>query len=152
MAELRWFAADRARLVLEYTRVHRDYPNFVLRVADDGLSWEGELADIPLGLRAEPLRVRLLYPKAYPIRPPRIVPLAPEIPSAQWGHEWHRWPSGAICIVEPRHWSLNYTAADALAKAADWYFNYLARIHGLIEVMPDVGRAAIRIEPAGDNG
>ncbi|CCF85633.1 hypothetical protein [Nitrolancea hollandica] len=143
MCELRWFDVDRARLVLEYHRVQEAFPGFVLHQRDGDLAWEGSLVVRLPGIGTPPLQVRLLYPAAYPVRPPRIMPVNSDIPDERWGHKWHRWQGGAICIVEPAQWEIGYTAADALTKASDWYFNYLAVNHGLLITMPDVGRADI---------
>lgn len=146
MSELRWFDIDHARLVLEYRSVQEAFPGFVLRRCDEKLAWEGSLVVRLPGIETPPLQVRLLYPAAYPVRPPRIMPVNSDIPDERWGHEWHRWRDGAICIVEPAQWEIGDTAADALTKASYWYFNYLAVDHGLLPAMPDVGRANIDAE------
>lgn len=143
VGQVHWFNVDRERLVFEYTIMRRSFPAFKLLKFGDHLAWDGEIHDIPPGIDAMPLRVRLTYPSAYPIAPPQILPLEPELPVEHWGHTWHRWPSGRICIVEPKYWEPSYTAADALTKAGDWYFNYLAKLHGLADEMPDQGRAHI---------
>ncbi len=143
MGALRWFEVDRPRVVLEHTRMCQAFPGFVLGLDDGRLAWEGEIDECPPGVEATPLRVRLVYPPAYPIRPPRIMPLGPALPEEHWGHEWHRHHDGGICIVEPARWEPAFTAVEALVKASDWYFNYLAHTHGLIAAMPDVGRAIL---------
>lgn len=151
MSGAHWYDFDRARAVLEYLRTARQFPQFTFIVIEGRLGWEGRLTEAPGGVEAPPLQVRLLYPAAYPVCPPEIVPLCPDLPDEHWGHEWHRWREGAICIVQPKSWSQSYTAADALAKTADWYYNYLAKTHNLIAAMPDVGRAQIPWG-AGDRG
>lgn len=150
MDKSRWFDVDKARLVLECLRMRQAYPGFLPKIVDNQLAWEGEIRETLPGIDAPPFRVRLLYPPAYPIRPPRIMPLSPELPEEHWGHRWHRWREGAICIVEPSRWEPSYTAADALGKAADWYYNYLAYVNGLVKEMPDVGRVKIA-ESAGES-
>ncbi len=138
-----WFEADRRRIVNEYRLVRDAYPIFSLRLVDGRLVWEGETSDIPLGIEAEPLRFRVEYPSGFPVAAIRVRPLSPELPPEEWGHKWHRWEDGRICIVHPDRWDISYTARDVIEKVVDWYFNYLAFKHGLITEMPDVGRAVL---------
>jgi hypothetical protein len=142
-----WFEADRRRLVLEVEAVRRDYPNFTLLSRDSLLFWEGETADVPLGIEAQSLRFQVVYRVGFPITPIRVHPLNPDIPADMWGHQWHRWSDGSICIGNPNEWDLTYTASDVIAKVVDWYFNFVAYNEGLIAAMPDVGRAMIEPRP-----
>lgn len=138
-----WFEADRSRLVSEYRLVRDAYPGFSLVLADGRLAWEGETADIPPGIEAEPLRFRVEYPSGFPVAAIRVRPISPELPLEEWGHKWHRWEDGRICIVHPDQWDVSYTARDVIEKVVDWYFNYLAFKYDLIAEMPDVGRAVL---------
>ena len=138
-----WFEADRGRLVKEYRLVRGAYPDFSLRPFDGRLAWEGETSDIPPGVEAEPLRFRVEYPFGFPVAAIRVMPISPEFPPEEWGHKWHRWEDGRICIVHPDRWDISYTARDVIEKVVDWYLNYLAFKHGLITEMPDVGRAML---------
>lgn len=143
MDPIRWYEADHSRLVLEYLRVGNTFPEFALEMRESEPVWVGALyAEIPTQDIAT-LRVELHYPPAYPFRPPRIMPITPTIPPEHWGHRWHRYEEGFICIVEPSDWEPEFTAADALAKAADWFFNYRAYTAGIIDAMPDIGRAEL---------
>jgi hypothetical protein len=140
-----WFQADRKRVVDEYRLVQDSYPAFTLTMVDGRLAWEGETSDIPPGVEAEPLRFRIEYPTGFPAAAIRVMPLSPELPAEEWGHKWHRWGDGRICIVHPDKWDFSYTARDTIEKVIDWYFNYLAFRHGLIGEMPDVGRAVLAL-------
>jgi hypothetical protein len=139
----RWFELDHARVVREHESMRAAFPAFVFTMHEGELAWEGDLDDVPAGTNAPALHVRVVCPSAFPIRSPRVVPLSPELPDNAWGHEWHRWREGPICIVRPSQWEPTYTVAQAVEKAATWYFNYVALTHGLIDAMPDVGRATI---------
>ena len=138
-----WFEGDRARLVRECRLVREAHPDFELRLEEGRLFWEGESADIPPGLEAPPLHFRVEYPTGFPVAAIRVVPISPELPAEEWGHEWHRWEDGRVCIVRPDQWDISYTAIDVIEKVVDWYFNYLAFKHGLVSNMPDVGRAVL---------
>jgi len=48
-----------------------------------------------------------------------------------------------VCYVKPSEWQLGTTADEIISKLEDWYFNYVAVKNGLIEEMPDVGRAVL---------
>ena len=78
-----------------------------------------------------------------------MTPISPKLPPEEWGHKWHRWADGRVCIVHPDRWDISYTARDVIDKVADWYFNYLAYKNGLIGEMPDVGRAVLAREHQG---
>jgi hypothetical protein len=138
-----WFDADHARLVREYDLVRVAYPAFQLRMNDGLLVWEGQTVESPPSVDAPPLVFRVEYPSGFPVTAIKVFPLSPQLPAEEWGHEWHRWPDGRVCIVKPRLWDISYSARDVIAKVSDWYFNYLAYKHKLISKMPDVGRAVI---------
>ena len=142
-----WYEGDRRRLVDEYRLVCASYPTYELQLAEGRLAWEGETSDIPPGLEAPPLRFRVEYPTGFPVAAIRVQPLSPQLPPEEWGHKWHRWEDGRVCIVKPDRWDISYTARDVIEKVIDWYFNYLAYKHGLIDEMPDVGRAVLFLEP-----
>jgi hypothetical protein len=144
-----WFEADRSRLVKEFRLVRGAHPTFPLQLADGRLAWECETLDLPPGVEAEPLRFRVEYPTGFPAAAIRVMPISPVLPPEEWGHEWHRWADGRVCIVHPDRWDISYTAHDVIDKVADWYFNYLAYKNGLISEMPDVGRAVLARERQG---
>lgn len=138
-----WFNTDPIRLVREYELVHSAYPEFQLSMKDGLLVWEGQTSDTPPGVDSPPLFFRVEYPSGFPIAAIKVCPLSPQLPPEEWGHSWHRWPDGRVCIVKPRLWDISYSARDVIAKVGDWFFNYLAYKHKLIAKMPDVGRAVI---------
>jgi hypothetical protein len=139
-----WFVAYPSRLVLEVSRVQNLNRGFVLHQAgSSSLFWIGEACDIPEGITAPPLHYAICYPEAFPAVAPFVRILRPEIDPFEWGHEWHRWESGSVCYVRPLHWNIATTADEIIEKVADWYFNYTAKKIGLIERMPDIGRAFI---------
>jgi len=138
-----WFEGDRSRLVQEYSLVHSAYPDFELKFAEGLLTWEGQTTESPPSINAPPLRFRVEYPHGFPIAAIRVFPISPELPPEEWGHEWHRWEDGRVCIVKPSRWDISYSARDVIEKVADWYFNYLAYKNGLISKMPDAGRAKL---------
>ena len=43
----------------------------------------------------------------------------------------------------PKNWQIGTTADEIILKLEDWYFNYIALKNGLIEEMPEVGRAIL---------
>lgn len=141
-----WFEADRRRLVSEFRLVRGTHPAFPLGLADGQLAWECETSDVPDGVEAEPLRFRVEYPAGFPAAAIRVMPISPALPPENWGHKWHRWEDGRVCIVHLDRWDVSYTALDVIEKVSDWYFNYLALKHDLIKEMPDVGRAVITPE------
>ncbi len=140
-----WYELDKARLVLEYSRVKARFAAFQLkRRTDNQLFWEGALnVSLPCG-HAESIELQLIYPEAFPAKPPSVGIVRPLLDPAEVGHQWHRWREGNICFVHPRDWNIASTADEVIEKVGDWYFNYVAFKRGLISAMPLVGRALIR--------
>lgn len=136
-----WFEADHKCLIREYRAMQAAYPSFRLRFEGGHICWEGGVADIPMGVTAAPLRVRVVYPSGFPIVAIQVFPISPDLPPEHWGHTWHRWLDGKICFMRPDQWDPDYTARDVTDKVTDWYYNYLAFLHHLIPAMPDQGRA-----------
>lgn len=146
-----WFEADHARLVNE-VRAMQEFPDFTLSLSSQKqLIWEGEaFAPWPNEVGygdPVPLRVRLTYPLAFPIAPINVMPLSPELPTRYWGHEWHRWSDGSLCLGHPDQWDISYSARDVVEKVSEWWFNFLAYLFAHIDEMPDVGRAVLAARP-----
>lgn len=141
-----WYEFDKSRVVLECQKMQDKFPKFILSKYERKLAWEGEVNAIPEGVEAVPLRIRLIYSDAFPIVPPKVYPIEPELPKDDWGHQWHRWQAGNLCYIEPTLWHMNYTAVDIIEKIEIWYFNFLAYKFGKIDMMPDTGMANIPIE------
>ncbi|MDW7669381.1 MAG: hypothetical protein SCJ93_11200 [Bacillota bacterium] len=140
---MEWYQLDKSRIVLEYLRVTKSYPDFKLIKIDKNIAWEGKVNDIPEGLTEPPLKIRLIYPDSYPAAPLKVQPIEPEFPDDLWGHDWHRWKEGYLCYIRPKSWEITYTAADVIDKIRIWYFNFLAYKSKMVEKMPDIGKAEI---------
>lgn len=82
---MNWYEFDKNRVVLEYQKMQSKYPNFIICKYEGKLAWEGEVNLIPEGIEAVPLKVRLIYPDGFPIIPPKVYPLEPELPKEMWG-------------------------------------------------------------------
>lgn len=140
---MNWYEFDKKRVVLEYQKMQRKYPKFTLCKYEGKLAWEGEVDLIPESVNGIPLKVRLIYPDGFPIRPPKVYPIEPDLPKELWGHKWHRWEDGNICYVSPTLWDMRFTAVEVVEKIEIWYFNFWAFISGLIDKMPDKGIADV---------
>jgi len=140
-----WYELDHARLVLEHLRVSARYPNFSLgRAKARNLYWLGELVVKIDKVTPPPFKIRVEYPETFPVDYPDVYILSPDLPADHVGHVWHRWPtSGTICYVKPKEWQLGTTADEVISKCEDWYFNYIAVLSGLIQEMPEIGRARV---------
>lgn len=143
-----WFEADHRRLVEEVRAVRREFENFELELVDGQLQWEGEVfapwpQEVAEGKDGQPfpLRLKLIYPSGFPVAPIKVLPLSPHLPTRLWGHEWHRWSDGSLCLGRPELWDITYSARDVLEKSAEWWFNFLSYLFDHVEEMPDVGRA-----------
>ena len=124
--------------------MHSAYPDFEMKIVNGLLVWEGQTTARPPSVEAPPLRFRVEYPTGFPVAAIKVFPISPDLPSDEWGHQWHRWEDGRVCIVKPNLWDISYTARDVIEKVADWYFNYLAYKNGLISQMPERGRAGMQ--------
>jgi ubiquitin-protein ligase len=138
-----WYEMDPSRLVLEHLRVVRRYPSFKLYKKDSTLFWEGVVEVSVAGLPVDPFRISVSYPDTFPIRPPRVTVLEPVLDPQHVGHDWHRYIDGSLCYVESKDWTIEPTADEVISKSVDWYYNYMAVARGLIDKMPDIGRAQI---------
>jgi hypothetical protein len=143
MQSITWYEAVPHRLILETIRVSTLKPSFTLRRRKGILYWVGKSFEIPQGTSASPLHFAVLYPEGFPAVPPSVEIISPELNSAEWGHDWHRWRDGDICYVRPSKWQTSTTADEIILKVKDWYFNYVAKKSGLASTMPDVGRVSL---------
>lgn len=143
MAGTAWYELFPHRLVLEAIRVGSCGESFILKSINGTLYWEGRAVEIPEGVDAPLLHFLVVYPEAFPATPPAVEILSPELSPTEWGHEWHRWWNGDVCYVRPSKWQVSTTADEIIKKVSDWYFNYVAKKHGLIAQMPEVGRAEL---------
>jgi len=141
MAE--WFEVSPERLVVEFRRVQESRTGFSLVRHNGFLCWTGALDAIPAGVQAEPLVIRVKYPEYFPAGSPWVEIVSPELGLELVGHEWHRMTDGDVCYIRDSLWNPATAAEEIIAKEEDWYFNFVAKRAGLIEKMPDVGRAEI---------
>ena len=143
-----WFEADHVRLVQEVRAVQTEYPNFTLSLSDGLLVWEGQVTTPwPDGEGQNhpfPLRIRLIYPNGFPAAAIKVIPLSPDLSLHLWGHKWHRWDDGSLCLGHPNLWDISYTARDVIEKATEWWFNFLAFLFDHVDKMPDVGLAVMK--------
>ncbi len=116
-----------------------------------GAGWEG-LAPAWGGGRAEPpgverllhgrrLRLRVLYPEGFPMVPPDLYPLDPEVPAERrTQHRWHVNGDGSLCLMRSAEdWQPSDTAADLVLKACGWFIEYLLVDGGDLERMTESG-------------
>src|SRR5690242_7077756 len=132
-----WYEFDKQRLVDEYAAMQSCAPHYRLRRRrHTELLWEGEIRVEVAGVTPEPLIVRIVYPQSFPAWPPTVEIVSPILPPEEVGHNWHRWAAGNVCFIRPRDWDISTTAEQIANKVADWYFNYVAVKHGLVNRMP----------------
>lgn len=134
---------DKSRLILEYIRVKSRYPEFRLSERKGQMVWQGSLVVAVAGVDSEPLELRIAYPEEFPTAPPTVEVLSPHLNPADVGHSWHRWAKGNVCYIRPRDWGISTCADEIVEKVTDWYHNYIAVKRGLIDRMPNVGRATV---------
>ncbi len=139
---MKWYEVDKKRLVIEYERVKRKYPQFNLLYFENGLAWEGTIYLDSDDNEYVPLKIRIIYDVTYPVKAPKVFPIEPEIPEELWGHEWHKWKEGNICYINPKKWNINYYTVDIIEKIEMWYRNFLLLLFGKIKEMPDIGFAS----------
>lgn len=87
------------------------------------------------------LQLLVLYPEAFPMVPPALVPVQPEIPIAhRTMNKWHVMGDGSLCLIQAAEdWQPENTAADLIRKAAGWFIEYLLLDAGRIEQMTQRG-------------
>lgn len=107
-------------------------------------SWVAERAE-PNGLTnllgAQRLELEILYTEGFPMVPPRLVPLHPEIPLDQrFNHAWHVNGDGTLCLLRNTSlWTGTETAADLVAKAVGWFVEYRLMEEDRITQMTESG-------------
>lgn len=100
------------------------------------VGWEGEApiwgADrpMPTGVPAllgdARLKLQVLYPEAFPMVAPALLPLEPRVPiTRRTLHTWHVNGDGTLCLMQRADdWQPTDTAADLVRKAAGWFIEY----------------------------
>lgn len=81
--------------------------------------------------------VRVTYPAAYPMVPPRVYALDPEPTIEQrTQHIWHVAPGGSLCLLQTEaDWTPQATPVDLLLKAAGWRIEYALMVAGAVGAM-----------------
>jgi hypothetical protein len=85
---------------------------------------------MPTGVRAllgdARLKLQVLYPEAFPMVAPALLPLAPQVPiTRRTLHTWHVNGDGTLCLMQRADdWQPTDTAADLVRKAAGWFIEY----------------------------
>lgn len=116
-----------------------------------GVGWEG-LAPAWGGAREQPtgvdrllagrrLRLRVLYPEAFPMVPVDLYPLEPAVPiGRRTQNRWHVNGDGSLCMVQAAEdWQPVHTAADLVRKASGWFIEYLLVDDGDLDAMTQRG-------------
>lgn len=122
----------------------------------DGLSWYGRdslfgwrgkapmwASDRPKPLGVDELldgrRLEIIVPygEAFPIVPPALVPVDPDVPiEYRTMQAWHVNGDGSLCVMRSAaDWSPRETAADLLVKASGWFIEYVLMERGAIDRM-----------------
>lgn len=138
-----WLEAEPARLDAERAAMEHACPD--MRWADElrwpngrvGAGWEGHAPEWG-GERAQPsgverlldgrrLRLCAIYPEGFPMVPPELYPIDPEVPmDRRTQHRWHVNGDGSICLMQAAEdWLPTDTAADLVLKASGWFIEYL---------------------------
>lgn len=87
------------------------------------------------------LELLVLYLEAFPMAPPALVPLNPEVPMHRRTlSKWHVLGDGSLCLVQAAEdWQPEDTAADLVRKASGWFIEYLLLEAGRIDRMTERG-------------
>ena len=148
-----WIDAEPARATREREAMATIAPELTWR---DGLEWRGNprlkgwegVAPIWAAERPMPngvirllgearLRLQVIYREGFPMVPPVLVPLTPDVPlEHRTQHRWHVNGDGSLCLIQAADdWQPDETAADLVAKAAGWFIEYQLMLAGRIEEM-----------------
>jgi len=138
-----WVEAEHARVEREHVAMRAHCPDMVWHDRLEwpngrvGAGWEG-LAPVWGAERAQPagveellagrrLRLRALYPEGFPMVPPDLYPLDPEVPiDRRTQSRWHVNGDGSLCTVQAAEdWQPEHSAADLVRKASCWFVEYL---------------------------
>lgn len=116
-----------------------------------GAGWEGltpawgadrpQPAGVDRLLGDRRLRLRVIYPEAFPMVPPDLYPLDPEVPwDRRTQNRWHVNGDGSLCTVQAAEdWQPEHTAADLVRKASCWFIEYLLVDGGELDRMTERG-------------
>jgi hypothetical protein len=114
-------------------------------------AWQGEAPVWPFErlrpagldefLSSARLTIRVQYLQAYPMVPPLVYPLDPEVDFGVWTlHDWHVNGDGSLCLLQrASDWTGRSTAADLVVKAAGWFLEYLLLVRKVRSSMTECG-------------
>jgi len=73
------------------------------------------------------LKLAVFYPEAFPMVPPELLPIEPEVPIVRRTlQKWHVMGDGTLCLIqEADDWQPESSAAELVVKAAGWFIEYL---------------------------
>lgn len=146
-----WTDAEPARLAQD----QREIPKFAPGVnyhppGELGFPHGGWCGRLPLWpfVRPEPrglhsllgedgLEIALIYPAAYPLISPRIVPNDPRPTIDQCTQSaWHVAPDGSLCLLQTQGaWHPEASVVELLVKAAGWNVEYALMQAGVVDRM-----------------
>jgi hypothetical protein len=153
LPRISWLEAEAKRVEREQAEMERWCPGMQWRTdltwADGrhGAGWEGlaptwgsdrpQPAGVGQMLDGRQLRLRVLCPEAFPMVPPDLYPIHPEVPiSRRTQHRWHVNGDGSLCMMQAAgDWQPTDSAADLVRKAAGWFIEYLLVDAGDLAVM-----------------
>lgn len=145
-----WWEAEPGRLEQDVAEVSALFPDLEFVSEGAGL-WRGRLPVWPFE-RGQPVGLALLtdgagidlevhYRQAYPVVPPKVVPLDPN-PGTLYraNHRWHLNGDGSLCLLRSEAlWTPRESLVGLLLKAAGWRVEYELVNAGVIEAMSENG-------------
>lgn len=152
-----WVDAEATCLEAERAAMATHCPDMVWRDAMEwprgrtGAGWEGlapawgaerpQPAGVEELLADRRLHLRVLYPEGFPMVPPDLYPLDPDVPiDRRTQSRWHVNGDGSLCTVQAAEdWQPSGTAADLVRKASCWFIEYLLVDAGDLDVMTQRG-------------
>lgn len=118
------------------------WPNGRIGAGWEGLApgWGAERPEPPGVsnlLAARRLRLRVLCPEAFPMVPPDIFPLDPDVAIGRRTlQQWHVNGDGSVCLMQAAEdWQPENSAADLVCKASGWFIEYLLVEAGDLDTM-----------------
>lgn len=92
-------------------------------------------------LAGRQLELAVFYPEGFPMAPPALFPIDPEVPiEHRTLRRWHVNGDGTLCLVQRADdWQPTDTAADLVRKASGWFIEYLLVEGGHREAMTERG-------------
>ena len=152
-AKITWFEAEPGRLETERAAMATHCPDMVWHGGLEwprgriGSGWEGRApvwgaerpqpAGVDELLAGRRLHVRVLYPEGFPMVPPDLYPVEPDVPiDRRTQNRWHVNGDGSLCTVQAAEdWHPDDTAADLVRKASCWFVEYVLVDGGDLDAM-----------------